>query len=787
LLEILDSNRFCRGVKVRPRDLEAVMVRRVKDDIRELEGGFPKRDVVQVDIKNLPPDAPELVLAAKLDAYREMREQRLAKESAAVQRRAKLVVITLQQRLLSSIEAFARTIGVHRRAMVRAAEQQPAGTQAIPKDLRQMLLPITADDERAEADPEKVEEQADMALEVATRAIVTQEDLKQGLERELKALEELESFAQQYRDLDDARIRELLKWIDANLCPGVLKSGGGRVPAWNRRRAIIFTEWEDTRRYIERRLKAALAHADRFQERIAVYTGVTRQRDRDALKHAFNADPDTSPIRILIATDAAREGLNLQRHCYDLFHFDLPWNPSRIEQRNGRIDRKLQPQPVVYCRYFFYHQRPEDRVLRALVKKTETIRAELGALSRVLEQRTASLLEGGIRRKDVERQEGAIRAIADDAASATAKDELEGDEDKAARCRQVRQQIETLRTYLERSRRRAGVEVKQVKQALEVGLVLSGAKSLAIAAAETKDHPALYDLPVEGTSLASDLSWLPAIDALRTRPERGQDMRRWRSEAKVRPVCFSDSGELGDGAVQLHLEHRLVRRVLSRFVAKGMLEYDLSRACLGVAPDSIPRVVLIGRLSLYGPGGARLHEEVIEVAARWTDPADRKGKGLQPYGREAEQKTLELLEAALSDPPKKLPDQVIKRLKGATGRDVEELTPYLEKEGGQARREAEIKLRDRARRESEAMRALLVEQVKRIRETDDKWDDRQLWLDLRDDETKQLGRDRQHWRKRLGRLAEDQQREPARIVESYEVKASRMEPVGIAYLWPSTG
>jgi hypothetical protein len=84
LLEILDPNRFCRGVKVRPRDLDAVMVRRVKDDIRELEGGFPKREVVQVDIKNLPASAPELLLSAKLDAYREMREARLVKESPAV-------------------------------------------------------------------------------------------------------------------------------------------------------------------------------------------------------------------------------------------------------------------------------------------------------------------------------------------------------------------------------------------------------------------------------------------------------------------------------------------------------------------------------------------------------------------------------------------------------------------------------------------------------------------------------------------------------------------------------
>ena len=57
---------------------------------------------------------------------------------------------------------------------------------------------------------------------------------------------------------------------------------------------------------------------------------------------------------------------DLQNHCAHLFHFDLPWNPSRIEQRNGRIDRKLQRAAHVYCHYFVFTQRPEDRVLRTL-------------------------------------------------------------------------------------------------------------------------------------------------------------------------------------------------------------------------------------------------------------------------------------------------------------------------------------------------------------------------------------------------------------------------------------
>ena len=104
------------------------------------------------------------------------------------------------------------------------------------------------------------------------------------------------------------------------------------------------------------------------------------EASREEVKIAFNSDPDKHPLRILIATDAAREGVNLQNHCADLIHFDIPWNPGRMEQRNGRIDRKLQRATEVHCYYFVYKQRPEDRVLQVVVKKTEIIQQELGSL-----------------------------------------------------------------------------------------------------------------------------------------------------------------------------------------------------------------------------------------------------------------------------------------------------------------------------------------------------------------------------------------------------------------------
>src|SRR5207249_7155926 len=134
-------------------------------------------------------------------------------------------------------------------------------------------------------------------------------------------------------------------------------------------RVIIFTESrEGTKRYLKTLLEYVIRDTDRAEERIEVIDGLTNGPRRKEIQRRFNTDPAKDPLRILIATDAAREGLNFQAHCADLFHFDLPWNPGRIEQRNGRIDRKLQPADEVRCHYFVLPQRAEDRVLNVLMR-----------------------------------------------------------------------------------------------------------------------------------------------------------------------------------------------------------------------------------------------------------------------------------------------------------------------------------------------------------------------------------------------------------------------------------
>src|SRR3990172_6001886 len=98
----------------------------------------------------------------------------------------------------------------------------------------------------------------------------------------------------------------------------------------------------------------------------------------------------------------------------------------------------------------------------------------------------------------------------------------------------------------------------------------------------------------------ADASWAATVDTLRTPRPQNQKLADWRREAEVRPVVFEDAGVLTEDTVHLHLEQRVAQRLLARFRSQGFIHHDLSRACLAQAADSIPRVILLGRLSLYG-------------------------------------------------------------------------------------------------------------------------------------------------------------------------------------------
>jgi hypothetical protein len=484
-----------------------------------------------------------------------------------------------------------------------------------------------------------------------------------------------------------------------------------------------------------------------------------------------------------VATDAAREGINLQAHCYNLFHFDVPWNPSRLEQRNGRIDRKLQPAPEVFCHYFVYQQRPEDRVLQALVRKTGTIRDELGSLSEVLEARLADTLKAGIRHEDV----GQIVLKIDDAAldadkRKTVEEELESERQRKE---QLRSDVALLQRRVEDSRRWIGLDMESLRDALSCSLEMIDSDPLRKADGAPKGEPDRFVFPNLDTRKGGDPTWATTLDTLRAPPEDGEKGFQWRKNAPIRPVVFNSPSGIDESVVQLHLHHRVVQRLLGRFLSQGFVHHDLSRACLAQSQDNIPRVVLLGRLSLYGPGATRLHEEILTVTARWVDPASRKG-ALAPYARDAEARTVELLEVAVKPGSKhNVPDAVVRQLLAAIPRDIEDLLPHLQERGQTARADAEKALTERGQIESESMRRILEEQKKRILAELDKPAGVQLRLFDSEEERRQYESNRRYWERWMSHFQSDMEREPARILDFYRVNSSRVEPIGVAYLYPA--
>lgn len=786
LLEILDPQRFCRGVKVGKKMLDDVMVRRLKDDLREIVGGFPKRHVVQEEIDGLRSDAPELKLIALLDEYRQLREKRLSAESRKVQTAGGLLICGLQQRLFSSIEAFARTLHVHRKTVLRQWDRSESQTPlpAIAPAYRIDLLGrgVGPDDDRAllsEVDLAKEEEAEIASVTAATAGPSDSEIARELFAKEQILLDQMTELAGSSRALPDARVRRLVRWITDNMCPE-LSSRGAR---WNNIRVILFTEYDDTKRYLQQQLTAAISGSDRADERIAIFHGPTPVAEREIIKAAFNADPSMHPVRILIATDAAREGLNLQAHCWNIFHFDVPWNPSRMEQRNGRIDRKLQPSPDVYCRYFFYRQRPEDRVLAALVRKTKTIREELGSLAQVIDTRLDLLMKNGIRRGDIDALTVEIDAADLDHDHRTAiEEELETNRERQV---ELRGQIERLSTMLEASQQAIAFSKDHFRSAISCALQILGAEPLKSSQSEAGGGQCIF--PAMDQREGADPTWAETMDSLRAPRPRDQKLWEWRRTSPIRPVVFEDPGVVTDEVVQLHLEQRAVQRLLSRFTAQGFVHHDLSRACMGHTADAVPRVLLLGRLSLYGPGAARLHEELVPITARWVDPAVRKGE-LSPYARESESKTLNLLDVALLETHERsVPEVVVRQLRDAASADVRELLPHLEKRAQEYAAGAMAKLEKRAEAESKSMREILESQRKHIEGTIERHDrSPQLTLNFPDEEKRQLESNRRYWNQRLIALQTELTSEPERIRALYEVRATRIEPVGLVYLWPTS-
>ena len=775
LLEILDPVRFTRGVPVQGRkDLESIMVRRLKRDLRQLGvEQFPKRLLVQLALRHdgqawrveetsydaetgeqrpsssrkLGEGMPsELVLGEKLARYTE-----LCAPSGGTGR---LPFINLQQRLLSSPEAFARTLQAHAQGL-----EKKGGPVAAPV---QRKLELDGDPEAHGESDETLAEEQEAAIRAASASLPSPTEEARGL------LSEMRAVAEKARRQPDAKALALLAWMRENLCPAIgLGEDFREKRGWTDRRVILFTEYADTKRYYADLLAQAIADTDNAEHRIMSYHGGMGDEARDEVQRAFNSHPDDHPVRILVATDAAREGVNLQAHCADLFHIDIPWNPARLEQRNGRIDRTLQPADEVFCHYFLYPDRVEDQVLETVIRKVDTVQRELGSLGAVLLHQIETTLEEGITPKT----RAAVDKIGSDAKTATVDVELE---DHRKDLEDLRKEIDRAARRMEASRRSLEVAPESLRGVVEIGLHLAGAEALTPAGV-TSDNRATYVLPT------LDRSWERTLDTLRPPRGRAEPFWEWRQKPP-RPVTFHALTRLSEDAEQLHLAHPFVKRILDRFLAQGFGAHDLARVTAVIAPDeTVVRVVGFARLTLFGSGAARLHDEIVGLAAAWSGEASE----IEPYkDRATAVRAVSLAETLLATGAAAPNKTISKRVNSHSDALFKALWPHLEAEADALAIEARKGLVQRARKEADDLRALLERQQVAIDKAEANLRQQTLFLVQDKDQKRQVELDLQHLERRRGDAAKELISEPEAIEALYDVRMTRLTPVGLVVVWP---
>lgn len=782
LLEILDPQRFTRGVPVKDRAiLEEVMVRRLKRDIKalELSDDYPDRNVVAVALSASEPGAKRSAWVAHDGSERPLGEagtadlaladmlRRYAGVAQAKGKRGRLAIVNLQKRLLSSIEAFARTLRRHARSVTPKLDALEALESAAREQSSMFAAESAALSEEygSEDDSEAEDARADNLAVTAPASAGT-------------LIAEMLDLAERHRGAPSPKVLALIDWIQRNQCEavalgGVKRGTGNARKRWNDTRLIIFTEYADTKRWLRHQLESAIAGTERAELRIMEFHGGMSDIQREEVQRAFNGPPETYPVRILVCTDAAREGVNLQGHCANLFHFDIPWNPGRIEQRNGRIDRTLQQARDVYCHYFVYPQRVEDRVLEVLVKKVDRIQRELGSLGTVIAQKLGDALEEGIDEQSFDALDsaeslgGAVEQFIQ-----TAQEELEA----FAETERHRADLEEASRILNRSRSVASFSIEHLRDAIDVGLQMASAQPLS----PDSDLPERYHLP----EMSPD--WQRTLDTLRPPRHRDQDFWDWRNQSPL-PVVFTAPTSMTLDIVHLHLRHPFVQRILGRFMAQGYAANDLSRVTVVANDrDALTRVIAFGRLTLYGQGASRLHEEVIAVSARWIDPTAGRGQ-LKPFAEEADRKAIEQLDSLLARAPElTVSDAVQARLCAVAPDDFSTLWPHVKAEAEARMHDARQKLAARGSHEAEQLKLILQRQRQAIAQRIADKTQLELFSDTDKRQRKQYENDLKHMRRRLDEMEAELDSEPAAIEQSYQPALHRLEPVGLVYLWPAT-
>ena len=362
-MSLLDGDRFEGKFRdgVHSVDTSDLMRRMVKEDLLKFDGKplFPERRAYTVEYKLSDAEAE---LYAKVTAY--VREEFNRAEQLANDGRKGTVgfaLTILQRRLASSPEAIYQSLRRRRERLEkrcreeellkRGAEVSLGWSRDLPSFTEDDLEDLEdAPEEEVEATEEHVVDQASAARTIAE------------LKAEIAILADLEKLALRVRQSTSDR-----KWDELSR---LLQNQTEMFDAHgHRRKLIIFTEHRDTLNYLRDRIGSLIGKPEAV---VMIHGGMGREERRKA-QFLFTQDRD---VEVLVATDAAGEGINLQR-AHLMVNYDLPWNPNRLEQRFGRIHRIGQTE-VCHCWNLVAAETREGDVYRRLLEKIEQEREALG-------------------------------------------------------------------------------------------------------------------------------------------------------------------------------------------------------------------------------------------------------------------------------------------------------------------------------------------------------------------------------------------------------------------------
>ncbi|WP_160049932.1 DISARM system SNF2-like helicase DrmD [Nocardiopsis sp. FR4] len=700
LLEMIDSRRFSRGALLDERALREVTVRRLKSELKDR--GFKARQ-----LKTIPftPDEDEQRQFTLLE--------RILTESARAngkKRSGDIVAMLLKKRFLSSPWAFARTLELY---------EQAAATGRLPDlddedEYYQEVLGSRQSDEE--------EGQADHPEFTALRQSKGSDPLVAASSQEITALV---TWGRRYEHRQDSRLQALIRFLDATCRPdGTL---------WTNERVVVFTEYAATLDWITDVLTQC-----GYGEVLATIQGTTPVEEREEIRARFTEDPSKERVRVLLATDSAGEGIDLQAYCHRLVNFDIPFNPSRLEQRIGRIDRYGQRHtPEIY------HFRPDSTsatyaadmdFMRRVAEKVGNVAHDLGSVNQIIDAELQEYFSPhtATRRARTGRENGdaiITRALAGGM-------ELN------------RRLTELSDTYKQR-KLKMHLTPGNARRVVDTALSLTAQPPL-VEIGDDRTEADVFEIPALGSA------WQHAIDGLDTRLNPGV----------LRPITFDDQAVQGrTDLVHVHLGHALMQRS-ARLLRSALFGVDSPvHRVSAVVVDDLPQscVAAVSRLVLVGRGGLRLHEEVFLTGVRL------RGQAM------AETKVEEVLDQVLDAEDLVLADESVRtalvqvwnadgsrlrnRLLTAVARRAESHQERVT-EALRARRESDI---DRAREIFAAFRVNLKESRERlageIRAQEE--------LLFTDDQQAQRRRDLRAMEDRLANLQDEEQREIASIGERY--------------------